>query len=249
MNIGTLDKTFKIIDLLGENSRGLRLSELSRMLDLPESSIHHILKTLRSQDYVDQDSETKRYVLGFKFLSVGGKILNNLDIRRTAYNHLRRLHQKVNETVNLTILRNGQVTFIDKIQKVGGLSLDTYRGFNADPHSAASGKVLLSELSRDAIKDMYRNKPLKACGKNTITNLARLYEELEKIRKQGYAIDNEEHYEGVNCVAAPIRSRNKIIAAISVTGSIFSMSMERITQELIELVKDTAMRISMEMPR
>jgi IclR family transcriptional regulator, KDG regulon repressor len=249
MNIGTLDKTFKIIDLLGENSRGLRLSELSRMLDLPKSSIHHILKMLRSQDYVDQDSETKKYVLGFKFLSVGSKILSNLDIRRAAYNHLRSLHQRINETVNLTILRNGQVTFIDKIPKVGGLSLDTYLGFSTDPHSAASGKVLLSELSRDAIEEMYRNKPLKACGKNTITSLVRLYEELENIRKQDYAIDNEEHYEGVRCVAALIRSRNKIIAAISVTGSIFSMSMERITQELIELVKDTAMRISMAMPR
>ena len=65
---------------------------------------------LRSRDYVDQDPETKRYILGFKFLSVGSKILNNLDIRGAAYNHLRSLHQKINETVNLTILRNGPVT-------------------------------------------------------------------------------------------------------------------------------------------
>ncbi len=248
MIIGTLEKTFKIIDLLGDSPHGIRLSELSRMLDLPESSIHHILKMLRSHDYVEQDSDTKRYVLGFRFLSVGSKILNNLDIRAIAYNHLRGLHQKINETINLTILRNGQVTFIDKIQKVGGLSLDTYLGFSTDPHTAASGKVLLSELGREAIQQIYRNKPLRAYGKNTITSLARLYEDLGNIRMQGYAIDNEEHYEGVRCVAAPIRSRNKIIAAISATGSIFSMTMERINQELIGLVKETAEGISAEMP-
>jgi len=105
---------------------------------------------------------------------ISSRILDHLDIRRTAYSHLRQLHQQVNETVNLTILRNGQVTFIDKIQKVGGLSLDTYIGFSTAPHAAASGKVLLSELGRSEIEAIYRTKSLKAYGKNTITSKARL---------------------------------------------------------------------------
>jgi IclR family KDG regulon transcriptional repressor len=249
MKLGTLDKTFQIIDLLAKHSRGLRLSEMSAALGLPSSSIHHILSMLRSGDYVDQDSDNKRYRLGFKFLVISSTILDHLDIRRTAYSHLRQLHQQVNETVNLTILRNGQVTFIDKIQKVGGLSLDTYIGFSTAPHAAASGKVLLSELGRSEIEAIYRTKSLKAYGKNTITSKAQLMEDLENVRKQGYAIDNEEYYEGVRCVAAPVRASSKIVAAVSVTGSIFTMTMERINKEIIRWVKDTAGRVSAELPK
>jgi DNA-binding IclR family transcriptional regulator len=246
--LGTLEKTFKIIDLLGENPGGMRLSEMSRVLKLPGSSIHHILSNLRSYDYVDQDRDTKRYLLGFKFLSVGSKILDHLDIRRTAFDHLRRLHQRINETVNLTILRNGQVTFIDKIQRVGGLSLDTYLGYRTDPHAAASGKVLLADLSTPEVEEILGGKPLKAYGKNTITRMNRLHMELAAIRKQGYALDDEEYYEGVRCVAAAIRSRGRAVAAVSITGSIFTMTMERIHEELVALVQDTAHKISSELP-
>jgi DNA-binding IclR family transcriptional regulator len=249
MKLGTLDKTFQIIDLLAQNPRGLRLSEMSAELGLPSSSIHHILSMLRSSDYVDQDSDNKRYRLGFKFLVISSTILDNLDIRRTAYIHLRQLHQKVNETVNLTILRNGQVTFIDKIQKVGGLSLDTYIGFSTAPHAAASGKVLLSEMNAHEIESIYRSPSLKTFGKNTITTLSQLLKELEEVRRQGYAIDNEEYYEGVRCVAAPVRASSKVVAAVSVTGSIFTLTMDRINKEIVGLVKDTAGRISSELPR
>jgi IclR family transcriptional regulator, KDG regulon repressor len=107
---------------------------------------------------------------------------------------------------------------------------------------------LLSELGRSEIEAIYRTKPLKAYGKNTITSMAQLMEELENIRKQGYAIDNEEYYEGVRCVAAPVRASAKIAAAVSVTGSIFTITMERINKEIIRLVKDTAGRISAELP-
>jgi IclR family KDG regulon transcriptional repressor len=248
MHLKLLDKTFKIIDLLNKNHQGLRLSEIVDILELPGSSIHHILSTLRSLDYVDQDQDTKRYFLGFKFLTISSKILEHLDIRRTAYTHLRELHNKLNETINLTVLRNGRVTFIDKIQKIGGLALDTYIGFSTLPHAAASGKVLLSDRGVREIKELYQNQPLKAYGKNTITSMAQLLEELENVRKQGYAIDNEEYYEGVRCVAAPIKSQGRVIAAVSVTGSIFSMSMERINNEILHLVIKTAKKISDEMP-
>jgi len=248
MKLGLLEKTFRIIDLLKDHPHGLRLFEISNTLDLPNSSIHHILSTLRSFNYIDQDKDTKRYVLGFKFLTISSKILDNLDIRRTAYAHLRNLHNIINETVNLTVLKNGWVTFIDKIQKVGGLALDTYIGFSTLPHAAASGKVLMAYRGLNEIRDIYQNQPLKAYSKNTITSISRLLEELENIRKQGYAIDNEEYYEGVRCVAVPVKSQGNVIAAVSVTGSIFTMQIERINDEILQLLIETAQKISSEMP-
>jgi DNA-binding IclR family transcriptional regulator len=88
---------------------------------------------------------------------------------------------------------------------------------------------------------------MKPYGKNTITSIDDLFKELEKIRKQGYAIDNEEYYEGVRCVAAPIRAGGKIVAALSITGSIFTMTMERINNELKTMLLKTTERISNEM--
>jgi DNA-binding IclR family transcriptional regulator len=132
---------------------------------------------------------------------------------------------------------------------VGGLSLDTYIGFSTAPHAAASGKVLLSEMSASEIEDVYRAQSLKTFGKNTITTLSQLLKELEEVRRQGYAIDNEEYYEGVRCVAAPVRASSKVVAAVSVTGSIFTLTMDRINKEIVGLVKDTAGRISSELPR
>jgi IclR family KDG regulon transcriptional repressor len=247
MKIAVVDKSLKIIELLSKNPQGLSLSQIAKMLCFPTSTIHHILGTFRAHDYVSQNPETKKYLLGFKILSISSIILENLDIRKTAYNYLRKLHQTCNETVHLSILRDGKVTYIDKIQKAGGLSLATYIGFRTDPHAAAGGKVLLSELSSEEVRNVYRAKPLRIYGKNTITHMGQLLDELDNIRKQGYAIDNEEYYEGVRCVAAPIRAGGKIVAALSITGSIFTITMERINEELTGLIKKAAEEISSEM--
>jgi len=247
MKLSSLDKSLQILDILGKNPQGLRLLALTAKSGFPKSTIHHILSTFLPYDYVAQHPETKKYSLGFKFLSLGKVILDNIDVRRIANPHLRQLHEECNEAVHLAILRDGKVVYIDKIDNPGGLSLATYIGFSTDPHAAAGGKVLLSELPQDQIKKIYQNRRLKVYGKNTMTNVNKLINELSKVKKQGYAIDDEEYYEGVRCVAAPIRAGGKIIAAISITGSIFTMTMERINNELKELVIKTAEKISSEM--
>jgi len=249
MKLSSLDKSLQVIEQLSRNPQGLSLAELTQTLGYPKSTIHHMLSTFAPYDYVTQDPETRKYRLGFKFLSISNIILDNIDIRKIAHEHLRELHQKCNEAVHLYILRNGYLVCIDKIQtqEGGGLSLATYIGFRTDPHAAASGKILISELPHKAIEEMYKDRPLKVYGKNTVTSFAQLFEQLENIKKQGYAIDNEEYYEGARCIAAPVRAGGRIDAAISVTGSIFTMTMDRITRELSVLVTRTAEAISSEM--
>jgi len=221
--------------------------DISEMLDYPKSTAHHILSTLQTYDYVSQDPETKKYSLGFKFLSIGRGILDNIDVRRTAHRYLLELHQQCKEAVHLAILRDRKVIYIDKIDTQGMVSLATYIGYRTDPHAAAGGKVLLSELPRKEIMDIYRERPLNTYGKNTITTLPRLFKELEKVKEQGYAIDDEEYYEGIRCVAAPIRAGWKTVAAVSITGSIVTMTMQRIHNECKAMVMETTERISNEL--
>ena len=91
MKLASLDKSLQIIDLLSKNPQGLSLSEIAKQLGFPTSSTHHILSTFRAHEYIAQNHETKKYLLGLKFLSISSIILENIDIRKTASNYLRKL--------------------------------------------------------------------------------------------------------------------------------------------------------------
>jgi DNA-binding IclR family transcriptional regulator len=175
-------------------------------------------------------------------------MLQGFDVREVARKHLVQLNEKSGEIVQLYILRKGKLICIDKVGiPTGGLSISSFIGWTTLPHPSAAGKVLLSELSTKEIHGIYPDGTLRPFGKNTITDFEQLFKELEVVRKQGYAIDDEEYYEGVRCVGAPIRAGNKIVAAVSITGSIFSITMKKISQELIPLVTMTGDKISEEM--
>jgi len=247
MKINSIERCLKVIDTLSDHPAGLKLTELSGLLDSHPSSVHHMVATLLPHDYIAQDPDTKRYSLGFRFLEISRKILDNLDIRQIAHRHLEVLRQESQEAVHLAMLRGDKVVYIDKLDTPSGLSLATYVGFATDPHAAAGGKVLLAGLKDDAVKSIYKNKSLKGYGKNTITRLPALMAELDRIRKQGYAVDNEEYYEGVRCVAAPVRSGGQVVASISITGSIFTMTQARIEKELAAKVVKAADSVSAEL--
>ncbi len=223
------------------------MTQISGLLDLPPSSVHHMVATLLPHDYIAQDPDTKKYSLGFRFLEISRRILDNLDIRKIAHPHLEVLRRESQEAVHLAMLRGDKVVYIDKLDTPGGLSLATYVGFATDPHAAAGGKVLLAGLNDDAVKGIYKKKTLKGYAKNTITRLPALMAELAKIRNQGYAVDNEEYYKGVRCVAAPVRSGGQVVASISVTGSIFTITPGRIEKELAPTVVKAADSVSAEL--
>ncbi len=241
-----LEKTFQVIDLLRSNSKGLSLSRIAGELGYPQSTVHRILQTLSAHDYIAQDQESKKYYLGFEFLRIGKSILENLSLREVAHEHLLKLHELCGETTHLYILRNYKLTVIDMIPKMNGLSLSSYIGWTTDPHPSAAGKVLLSGLTDQEIRELYADKPMKTYGKKTINNIEELLQVVAAARDNGYAIDDEEYYEGGRCVAAPIRagSDGHIEAAISITGSVFSITMDRIQKELIDQVRRTAAEIS-----
>ena len=247
MKINSIERCLKVIDILSDHPAGLKLTEISVHLDLHPSSVHHMVSTLVPHDYITQDPDTKKYSLGFRFLEISRKILDNLDIRKVAHRHLEVLRRESQEAVHLAMLRDDKVVYIDKLDTPSGLSLATYVGFATDPHAAAGGKVLLAGLENEAVKGIYRNKSLKAYSKNTITRLPALMAELDRIRKQGYAVDNEEYYEGVRCIAAPVSSGGQVVASISVTGSIFTMTRGRIEKELAATVVEAADSVSAEL--
>jgi IclR family transcriptional regulator, KDG regulon repressor len=247
MKINSVERCLIIIDLLSRKPKGLRLSEISSELGLNPSTAHHLLNTLLPHDYVTQDPDTKKYALGFRFVEIGSRILDGLDVRKISEPHLQALHKTCNETVHLAVLRHRKIIYIDKIDSHGKLSLATYVGYATDAYAAAGGKILLSDLPDEKIREMYAPDALMMYGKNTITDFSKLFSELQNIRDNGYAVDDEEYYEGVRCIAAPVRAGGKAIAAVSVTGSVFTITRERMEGELIDCVVKTGENISDEL--
>jgi DNA-binding IclR family transcriptional regulator len=244
MQLGSIEKCLLVIECLSEKPQGLKLREISAAVNLPESSLHHILSTLRARGYVRQDVDTKRYALGLRFLEISRRIIEGLDIRAVARDCLRHLSEVTGQTVHLAVLEGNKVVYIEKIGAQAGLMLATYIGYATEPHAAAGGKLLLSELSEDEIRRMYPSGALKTYGKRTISTLDGLFVELARVRAYGYAIDDEEYYEGVRCVAAPVRAGGRIIATVSLTGSVFALTQERIHGDLKDLVVSAAAEIS-----
>lgn len=247
MKLTSIDKCFQIIDLLNRNPRSFTLSGISEKLNFNKSTAHHILKSLISNGYVKQHPERKEYSLGYKFLEVSSGILENIDVRKIANPYLRKLQEECQEAVHLTILKGGKVIYVDKVAPPGLVVLTTYIGFAIDAYAHAGGKTLLSDLPPEEIRRLYPEQPLKSHGKNTITTIEALLDELRKVKQNGYAIDDEEFHEGIRCVAAPVRAGGKAVAGLSISGSIFTMTRERINRDLIGLVMKTADKISAEM--
>ncbi len=247
MKISSLEKCLNILERLSQSPGGKRIRDLSQELGLPPSSIHHILSTLLPHNYVMQDTETKKYSLGLKLVDLGHCALENFDIRRPASRHLRKLNEQTGAAVHLAVYRDGRFIYIDKVGAPSGLSLVTYIGFATEPHAASGGKVLLADLPEAEVRALYPTGRMKKYAKNTVGTVKQLLEQLAQIREQGYAVDDEEYYEGVRCVAAPVKRNGMTVASISLTGPIFTMTMEKIENEIIGLVTAAARAVSDEL--
>lgn len=243
----SIEKSLQIIDTLKDFSGPVDLSEVSKALDYHKSTVHNILRTLVKHEYVYQDLDTKKYFLGYKFLEISRTILDRIDVRKIAHDHLVALQEQTGLITNLMILRRDKVIYIDKISPPVAVSLLTYIGFSTEAHATAGGKVLLSGLSQEQIRSLYKNIPLSKVGKNTITDIDLLLKELKKVKIQGYALDDEELTEGIRCLSAPIKAGGKIVAAASVTGSIFTMTHEKMNRDFLGPLMKTAGKISAEM--
>ena len=245
MILSSLDKHLNILDILAEHPKGLTLSAISALTNQPVSSLHHALSTFKLHGYVFQNPETKKYVLGLKFLSISRAILANIDIRKIAHAELEKLQEVTQEMVLLSVLRQGQVVYLDKINTVNKLCQDIEIGNTAEAFTCTSGKSLLSALSDKELEELYpyeilsykkNNKELDKIDpimENMVNSRSKLFEEIKEIRRLGYFFGEELYYYGVRAVSTPIISDGKLIACICVTGSSFTMTTEKIYDVII----------------
>jgi len=198
----------------------LGLVELAARAGLQPSTAHRLLSTLVGRGYVIQTADTGRYLLGYKVLELASFVNGRTaHLRALARPHLVSIQKITGETTNLTVLEGPQVVYIDQVEGSRSVRMFTQVGRAVPAHTSAAGKVILAFYASDLVEKLYAEEPLGQLTPRTLTTLNGLGDELARIRRRGYAIDNEEHEEGVSCVAAPIFDHEGgVRAAISVSG-------------------------------
>lgn len=219
--IQSVIRACKILERISKKENGITAKEISDSENLNLSTCYHILKSLQTEGYVEVDPYSRKYYLGYKISSLYNGMFKNQRLPAKVRPYLEMINNSVKETVYLAIYKNNETIIIDSIEglhplKASGFVLGV--GYNNHAHARASGKLLLSYLSEDELEQHIRKNPLIKLTKNTISNKNELTIELKKCLELGYALDNEEFYEGICCVAAPIlNNAGKAIAAIAIS--------------------------------
>ncbi len=244
--IQSVRRALAIIDALSNHS-ALGVTELSEILGLHKSTVFGLLSTLEYEGYVCQNTRTGKYELTLKLFEIGSKVFEELDLRKIARPYIEQIVEKHRETAHLVVPDGPEVIYIDKVECTQSMRICSNIGKRLPFHCTGVGKVILAHMPEDDVKEIIKKRGLVSFTNKTITDYEKLLKELEKIRAQGYAIDNEEIEIGLKCVAAPIRDINgKVIAATSVAGPTMRMTEEKINQ-IVRDIKTMNERISAEL--
>lgn len=236
--VKSLGKSLDIVEFLKEE-KSAPLRDIAESLDMYKSTAHNHLSTLREREYIVKDGE--EYRLGLQFLHVGGVLLNDVELYEEAKNSVDELAQETDELVTLATHEGGLAIVLYRRKGDDGVNIDTHVGSKVTLHNSALGKAILPYLPEENVETILEDRGLPAETPNTITDQETLFEELKRIRAQGYALDDEEKWRGLRCVAAPILSDNgRIHGAISVSAPKGRMDSESAREEYIEEIKNTA---------
>lgn len=242
--VQSVERALYLLEILSEVGRPMTLSDISEKAGLNISTVHRLLHTLISHQFVQQDLNSGRYRLGLRIFEIGSKALYSLDIRQVARPDLQELVDRCNETVNMAIIDQGEVVYIEQVESSNMIKMFARVGSRGPAHCTGAGKVLLSYLDEAELAKVLK-KELTRFTPKTITDPNKLMEELIIIREQGYSLDVEEMEEGVKCIAAPIRNHEgKVIAAVSISGPVARMTEKRLKDIIIKNLKDTTQKIS-----
>lgn len=216
--VNSVDRALVILEYLGTQTKEVGVRELGQAIGLSKSSVHRILQTLRARGFVRWNPDNARYSLGMRAFEVGCGILRSMEAHTIAKPFLEQLVAQLGETAFLGVIDDAELVYIDKIDGRRSVRMYAEIGARKPLHSTAIGKAILAHLDKAEADRILAAKPLTRFTKNTIVDPEALRQELEKVRRQGYAEDNEETEEGLYCVGAPLFNYSgKPVASISVS--------------------------------
>ncbi|MED4600499.1 IclR family transcriptional regulator [Paenibacillus validus] len=242
--IQSIERALRILDLFDENETELKITEISERMGLSKSTVHSLLKTLQLYRYIEQNPENGKYRLGMKLFERGNFVISRLDIRTVAKRFLVHLSERTGQTTHLVILDGKEGVYIDKVEGEQAMILSSRIGRRIPLHATSVGKVFLAFKSKEELAKLLDGYDFYEKTVNTITTKERLMAELDEIRRQGYAVDNQEYEPGVRSAGVPIYNyAGEVAAAISITTTIARVD-DKAFEQLIPLLVQVGQEIS-----
>lgn len=245
--VQSAERIFQVLEMLADNGE-MGLMELSVLLGLHKSTVHRLLMSLTYMGYVKQDEITQKYTLTYKLVNLSGKILERMDILQIAKPYMERLAALSGETVHLVQREGSDILYIHKVEaKVGSIRMVSHVGMIHPMYCSGVGKAIMATMSDQEVQSIWNDSVIEKKTKKTIVTYKDMITTLQKVRKCGYALDDEENEEGVRCIAASLRGHGKNVKyAFSISGPVSRMTKERI-EELAVAVKQVQEELSREL--
>lgn len=244
--VQSLVRAFSILDALRDAREGITLTEVANIARLPRSTTHRLLATMNALKYVEFDSATNRWMIGLQAFSLGASFMEARDLGRLGRPIMRSLMIYAGETVNIGLASREGLSYIAQLRPAHDHSAAVPQGSQMPLHTTASGKALLAFNGDDMLDAYLARQDLAPETEMSCTGTDALARELDRVRRQGYALDDQEHRLGLCCVAAPVFDRNGAARlTLSISGSICRLPASRM-EKLGKVLVGAADRMSQE---
>lgn len=236
----SVQRAAAIVDAVAES--GATVTELAVRFDVHRSTMFRELRSLEEVGYLRRTSRGT-YVLGLKLIGLGRQAMESLDLRDVGSSYVSQLHATVGNTVHLAALTDSSIVYVDKREDASGVRMYSRIGKSVLPQCTGVGKAILAQLDGDARDALLRDVQWKRFTANTLTTRARLDAQLDDIKAQGWAVDDGEFEDFVNCVAVPVIGSSGVLGAISVTSIRMVEDLDHLKRH-IPVMQQTAAKIA-----
>lgn len=214
----SIDRVVALLDMLSESESPLSLAEICTRMGLHKSTAHRSLIVLERTSMIERTAEG-RFRLGLKLYELGNRAVEQIDLRERVQPFFRRLAMEVGETVHLSVLQKTRVVYLDKVEPNRRVCMTSKSGTSNPVYCTSMGKAMLAFLPDELREETINKIRYTRFTPKTLCTREALLKSLERVKKRGFAIDDEEIELGVRCVGAPIFDKNRYpIAAVSVSG-------------------------------
>jgi DNA-binding IclR family transcriptional regulator len=238
-----ISKVLKILEAIQGSPSGLALKPICDVTGIHKSTAHRFLKHLEREAYLIR-TDAGAYLIGPKLSQMSARANHRATLEAVARPILWDLWSSTQETVNLGVLDQGMVLYVEVMESPHEFRLSSRVGTRRSLHATGLGKALAAFLQEEQREKILSSLSFQPHTPNTIMNLVQFRQELETIRKRGYAVDDEETTLGARCVSAPIlRANRAAVAAVSVSGPVTRISQNQVPA-LAQAVMNAASAIS-----
>lgn len=239
-----LERAILLLDCFSKEEPYLGVRELARLTGLSSSSAGRLLASLRELGILVQDQETRKYTLAGKVLSWAEVYSATLDVRQMALPFIQELQRLTGETVSLYVLEGNNRVCVERIESEQNVRVVARVGRNIPLHAGSAGKLFLAFMPDEQRDQFLNNMDLNPLTAYTITDKTELHEQIQTIKKQGFALSHREWTVDASGVSAPIfNQKGKMISALTVSGPTQRFTPDKLTRFTSECVR-TAMQIS-----